>query len=82
MVSSGSTGGKYAYETSRESTLVDLQYFGNSASYSYRKPDIWSPYSGAVADQSFPYTQEIWNRPQALWTFAAKEILGVDVSSP
>ncbi|KAJ9106882.1 hypothetical protein QFC19_003012 [Naganishia cerealis] len=47
------------------------------ASYSYQKPDTFSPYSGDIADYSYPYTETTWNRPQAVWTFAAKEVLGV-----
>ncbi|KAJ9122476.1 hypothetical protein QFC22_001903 [Naganishia vaughanmartiniae] len=51
------------------------------ATYSYRKPDTFNSYNVAVADYSFPYTEETWNRPQAVWTFVAKEIFGVKIAA-
>lgn len=50
------------------------------ASYSWKRPDTFNPYNDEVADYTFSYTADTWNNPQALWTFAAQEVLGVKIN--
>lgn len=63
-----------------ECSCVDRLVLICSASYSWRRRDIFNPYNDDVADYTFSYTSDTWNNPQALWTFAASEVLGVKIN--
>ncbi|KAJ9106881.1 hypothetical protein QFC19_003011 [Naganishia cerealis] len=60
--------------------VVNANFRNNwRASYSYRRPDTFNAYNDDVADYTFSYTADTWNNPQALWSFAASEVLGVKI---